>query len=274
MARFLIVRLAATPVPTTLVGRARWSDVVADAIKRYDSARRHHRGAVVVAGSGPAGDDRGPTPVLTGHVQRAWGLVSRRVQTGHGEGGAAVGNHPQGGPGQAPVAPLVPDEVPHQRPADDPGPAVALHAVQRQVAFHGDAGRIAPDRQPPPATILHRHANGEAKMTARPLAVLDTALDGGRLGPVGAAVLLGPDEAPLVGTAGRQAAVPDRRFGGPELLQGRGDRLGDRPVAVPEPPVGRLEVDADAGGHTAGVAAKAGAAPVDRPGGIAGAVDD
>src|SRR5512132_2717107 len=111
-------------------------------------------------------------------------------------------------------------------------------------------------------------------MAAWALTVLDTALDGDRLGPVGAAVLLGPDEAPLVGTAGRQAAVPDRRSGGPERLQGRGDRLGDRPVAVPEPPVGRLEVDADAVGHTAGVAAKAGAAPVDRPGGIAGAVDD
>src|SRR5215216_7458596 len=109
-------------------------------------------------------------------------------------------------------------------------------------------------------------------MAAWALAVLDTALDGGRLGPVGAAVLLGPDEAPLVGTAGRQAAVPDRRFGGPERLQGRGDRLGDCPVAVPEPPVGRLEVDADAVVHTAGTAAKAWAGRVDRPRGIAGAL--
>jgi hypothetical protein len=41
MARFLIVGLAATPVPATVVGRVRWSDVVADPIKRYDSARRH-----------------------------------------------------------------------------------------------------------------------------------------------------------------------------------------------------------------------------------------
>src|SRR5215217_1189662 len=98
-------------------------------------------------------------------------------------------------------------------------------------------------------------------MAAWALAVLDTALDGGRLGPVGAAVLLRPDEAPLVGTAGRQAAVPDRRSGSPQLLQGRGDRFGHRPVAVPEPPVGRLEVDADAVGHTAGVAAMAWAAP-------------
>src|SRR5215207_6770783 len=153
---------------------------------------------VAVAGSGPAGDDRGPASVITGHAQP--GPVS---QSGHGEGGAAVGGHAQGGPGEAPVAPLVPDEVPHQCPADDPGPAVALHAVQRQVTLHGDAGRIALDRQPPPVTILHRHANGEAEMAAWALAVLDTALDGGRLGPVGAAVLLGPDEAPLVGTAGR-----------------------------------------------------------------------
>jgi hypothetical protein len=36
MARFLIVGLAATPVPAAVVGRATWSDVVADTIKGFD----------------------------------------------------------------------------------------------------------------------------------------------------------------------------------------------------------------------------------------------
>src|SRR5215213_5787430 len=175
---------------------------------------------VPVAGLGPAGDHRGSTPVLTGHVRGTRRFGWGRVQTRDGEGGAAVGGHPQGGPGQAPVAPLVPDEMPQPCPADDPGPADPLHAVQRQVALPGDAGRVAPDRQQPPARILHRHPHGQPEMTAWPLAVLHPALDGGRLAAVGAAILLGPDQPPLIGPAGRQAAVPNRRLGSPQLLEG------------------------------------------------------
>src|SRR6266511_5402568 len=111
-------------------------------------------------------------------------------------------------------------------------------------------------------------------MAARPLPVPHAALEDDPLGAAAAAVLLRPDQPPLIEAADRQAAVPHRRYGGPELLGGGGDRLGDRAVAIPEPPVGRMDVEADASGDAARVGGQARPAPVDRPGRVAEAVGE
>src|SRR4029453_7847381 len=70
-------------------------------------------------------------------------------------------------------------------------------------------------------------------MAGRSLAVPHPALVGEPLLVVAEGLFLRPDQPPLVGAAGRAAAVTHRRAGGPQLGDRPHNGVGDRPVAVP-----------------------------------------
>src|SRR5829696_3418554 len=103
-------------------------------------------------------------------------------------------------------------------------------------------------------------------MAGRSLAVPHPALVDEPLLVVAEGMFLRPDQPPLVGAAGRAAAVAHRRPGGPQLGDRPHDGVGDRTVAVPGRAAGRPEVDPDPVWAAEPAAAAAGAvsAPVDR----------
>ena len=157
--------------------------------------------------------------------------------------GGLVGGHPQGRPGQAAVAPLVPDEPPHRGLPDGPAPAWRRRPSIGQVALQGHAGRVAGDLQQPAAAVRPRPGARSAEDgSGGPRRYCDAALDGDRLRALVPPYSPGPDQPPLVGSAGRpgrghrstgpSAAAPpacspgprrSRRSGPTSSLVGRGE---------------------------------------------------
>src|SRR5215218_7408886 len=103
-------------------------------------------------------------------------------------------------------------------------------------------------------------------MAGGTLAVPHPALVDEPLLVVAEGVFLRPDQPPLVGAAGRAAAVAHRRPGGPQLGDRPHDGVGDGAVAVPGRAAGGPEAHRDPVRAAAPAAAATGAvsAPVDR----------
>src|SRR5829696_6498699 len=103
-------------------------------------------------------------------------------------------------------------------------------------------------------------------MAGRSLAVPHPALVDEPLLVVAEGLFLRPDQPPLVGAAGRAAAVTHRRPGGPQLGDRPHNGVGDRPVAVPGRAAGGPEANHDPvrAAETAVAATGAVSTPVDR----------
>jgi len=95
--------------------------------------------------SRPAGNRRGATPILT-VAQFGWSLGRAVARSWRGEGRATLCGDPQGGGGQALVAPLLPGEPPHQWPVNHQRPLQPRHLVLGEVALNGGRGRVASHR--------------------------------------------------------------------------------------------------------------------------------
>src|SRR5215208_1452604 len=126
----------------------------------------------------PASKRRGSAPIPT-VAQGGWSL-GRAAPWGsrpwRGEGRATLCGDPQGGGGQALVAPLLPGEPPHEWPVDHPRSLQPLHLVLGEVALDGGRGRVASHREPPASAVQQGQAQGEPEVAGRSLAVPHPAL--------------------------------------------------------------------------------------------------